>query len=65
MIYLLFLVIIPSAIGFYYLIKPPVDRETEADIKAAAPIAAQTKGLQEAPAPPLGRAVLLKQTANK
>jgi hypothetical protein len=36
MLFLLFLFIVPAAIGVYFLLKPPIEVETETDFKAVA-----------------------------
>jgi hypothetical protein len=47
MLLLLFLIIIPSAIGVYYLIKPPVELGAELDVKPVTRVVTHYKGFDD------------------
>jgi hypothetical protein len=47
MLFLLFLFIVPSAIGVYFLLKPPIEVETETDIKAVANVVTPFIGYED------------------
>jgi len=59
----LFLVIIPSAFGIYFLIKPPT--EEEAEIENAAPDRVRFEGIEESPVavPSMGPVSILREQA--
>ncbi|MFC4302890.1 hypothetical protein [Cohnella boryungensis] len=66
MLLLLFLVIIPSGVGIYYMLKPPVDRTAKADPRTATPVKASFKGFEDASASAKGSAALIRnQTVNE
>ncbi len=47
MLFLLFLFIVPSAVGIYFLLKPPFESEAEMDIKSIANVVTHLKGYEE------------------
>ena len=49
MLFLLLLFIVPSAIGVYFLLKPPLHIENEADSKSVMSIATPFKSVEEIP----------------
>jgi hypothetical protein len=47
MLFLLFLFIIPSAIGVYFLLRPPIDMEPGTDIRAVTNVVTPTNGYED------------------
>jgi hypothetical protein len=47
MLLLLFVIIIPSAIGVYFLIKPPTELGVELDVKPATQVVTHYKGYDD------------------
>ena len=52
MLFMLFLFIIPSALGLYFLLKPPqTEWESEREIKSTMNVVKRFKGIDDLPAP--------------
>lgn len=47
MLLLLFLFIIPSAIGVYFLLKPPVELDSEVEVKPVNQVVTQVNGYED------------------
>jgi hypothetical protein len=66
MLFLLLLFIIPSAVGVYFLLKPPVEQEIEMEMKNASNVVAHFIGLEDVPLSASNPATLIrKQTVNE
>lgn len=61
MLLLLFLVIVPSAIGVYYLLKPPITMQTEMDSMSVTNLESNFIGMEDIPSTSAASTALLRQ----
>jgi hypothetical protein len=67
MLFLLFLFIVPSAIGVYFLLKPPIELESEPDIRTVTNVVTPFKGYEDVTntASSGSNTLMRKQTVNE